>query len=240
MKNCEHKWVDYTDRNGKTESLCLYCPLSKAEHDASKAATDVDSLIYSESPFLSTVRKDNLLKLGNYGLLALHGGKTPVSMFLDASKRTDRVSDWLPSIGPGPHDNFHGVNRSVDRSGRAGYRYAALKSSPVEETVLNLVALILREGGRCELIVCQSSTFNELIIALGSTAQTTLSVGSKTALGIPALAYLTPYGRICIIADDQTGEPGAIYGITVDTWAYDDKFGLYCTDPSANGVAVIS
>jgi len=135
----------------------------------------------------------------------------------DFNAKIKGLAAWLPFTAPTAGDNFFGVDRSVDVTRFSGLRrdYTGV---PIEEALIDLSALIGREGGRPDKLFFSFQNYANLEKALGSKAVyvNVQSEGSYN-IGFPGMKVMGARGPIEVVGD-QNFPDSYMYMLQMNTW----------------------
>lgn len=125
------------------------------------------------------------------------GGATPL--------RIRGLAAWLPfgSTAISSSDSFWGVNRYQDRI-RLGGVYLDISGGPIEEGLIDLAELIIREGGDPEVCFMSHKQWGNLKKSLGTKVEyENMETESKdgVAISFKAISVTTGAGSVKIVAD---------------------------------------
>lgn len=122
---------------------------------------------------------------------------------------------WLPSVAPGPTDNFYGVNRSVD-SRLYGLYYNGAQQ-PLEEAIIDAAMLVRREKGKPRHFATNPGSMSALIKALGTRREYVDMQSEDGVIGFTGVRVMGPGGSITCF-DDRNCQAATGYLLQMNTW----------------------
>lgn len=134
----------------------------------------------------------------------------------DRGSKIAGLESWIPSTDP-TSSAFFGVDRSVDPTRLGGIRFDG-SALPIEEALIQGLALASREGAGPGVAWMNPLKHAELVKALGSKAQYDMATAYKRAdIGFKALVVQGPEGEVKVMAD-RNCPYNKIYCLDMDTW----------------------
>lgn len=137
----------------------------------------------------------------------------------DYDKALSGLEAWLP------YDNratklagsFFGVTRSADATRLGGLVYDG-SALPIEEALINALALVGREGGNPDYVFMNFADWSNLVKALGSKVMyIDVKAGYEGALGFTGIVVNGPRGAVKVVPDVSCPK-GDAYIVQLDTW----------------------
>ena len=126
---------------------------------------------------------------------------------------------WIPTTAPTGGDNFFGLDRSTDVTRLSGIRYSAGSGGPIEESLIDTAALVVREGGMPSHVFMNPLDYAALVKALGSKVLYDRAKSfDEPDIGFKAVSLMGPSGPISVIGDLNCPK-GFAYMLQLDTWA---------------------
>ena len=133
----------------------------------------------------------------------------------DVNAKPKGLAAWLPTVAPTAGDNFFGVDRSADTNRLAGIRYDG-SSQSIEECVIDATALLAREGGRPDKMICGFASYSALEKALGAKVQyVDLKAGEVGFRGLT----INGANSMLQVLPDRSCQALTGYLLKMDTWA---------------------
>ena len=140
------------------------------------------------------------------------------------------LAGWLPTAAPvlgGPA--FFGLDRGVDPTRLAGSRFNGL-GLPIEEALKRISTLIVRNGGRPDMVFLNPLDYERLELSLEGRARfetMTTQVGGKRSaqVGFDSMIITTTAGKANVVADVDCPQ-GTGYMLQMDTWEMHHLKGL--------------
>ncbi len=140
------------------------------------------------------------------------------------------LAGWLPTVAPvigGPA--FFGLDRGVDPTRLAGSRFNGL-GLPIEEALKRISTLIVRNGGRPDMVFLNPLDYERLELSLEGRARfetMTTQVGGKRSaqVGFDSMIITTTAGKANVVADVDCPQ-GTGYMLQMDTWEMHHLKGL--------------
>jgi hypothetical protein len=130
------------------------------------------------------------------------------------------IPGWVPKVAPTGGDNFFGLDRSVD-SRLSGVRYTAGSGGPIEETFIKAAALLVREGGKPDMVAMNPLDYANLVTALGSKViYDRLGSDKDPAFGFETVKLMGPAGPISIVPEMKIGT-GDAWMLTSKVWNFE-------------------
>ena len=125
---------------------------------------------------------------------------------------------WLPLVAPAGGDNFFGLDRSSDVTRLAGIRDTTHAGGPIEETIIDLAALVVREGGMPNKVIMNPLDVALLIKALSSKVIYDRSKSfDEPDIDFKTVAVQGPAGQLDVVGDVNCPQ-GRGYMLQLDTW----------------------
>ena len=129
---------------------------------------------------------------------------------------------WIPSVTPGPADNFFGVNRSNSPSKLAGMRFP-LSAESIQDALIDSVNVLAANGNECgdpDLIFINPISYQTLVKQLTAQGQYQMikaQMNEEVSISFKALVLPTANGEISILQDRNV--PGqTAYIVNSKTW----------------------
>lgn len=133
----------------------------------------------------------------------------------DFNKKISGLASWVPLVDPGATP-FFGVDRSVDVTRLGGVR-KDVSSLPIEEALIDVDALLVREGGSPDYCFMDTQNFANLEKALGSKVQFINVKDEEGIVGFDGISIHGQKGKIKVIPD-QNAFSDRFYLMQMDTW----------------------
>ena len=133
----------------------------------------------------------------------------------DSNAKISGLDAWLPLPGTLTSSPFFGVDRTADSTRLAGVS-KDYTGAPIEEALIDLAALIGREGGTPDQCFMSFENYAALEKALGSKVQY-IDLKSDIGLAFKGIQIMGHRGPISVVAD-QNCQPDRFYMIQMDTW----------------------
>lgn len=127
---------------------------------------------------------------------------------------------WLPTTAPavGGGDNFFGLDRSSDVTRLAGIRDATHAGGPIEETLIDMAALVVREGGNPDTVFLNPLDYAKFVKAMsGKVIYDRSKSFDEPEIDFKAIKIAGPSGEIDVIGDINCPS-GTGYMLQMDTW----------------------
>lgn len=134
----------------------------------------------------------------------------------DNNLKLKGLSAWVPFTAPASNDSFWGVNRSSDPTRLAGIRYDGTAQN-IEEAFISAASLVSREGGSPDVALTNYTTWNALVMALGSKV-TYEAMETPAGIGFKALVIQGGDSQLKVVPDRNCPSQYT-YLLTLDTWA---------------------
>jgi len=231
MSNCNHQYKTYSGLF-ETYPYCTACGLKKSEIEAASNIVAEKKSSYFRPLVPTFAFHDKCPSVIN----SLYGSKTlrvPVNCNFQQAQSTsiffefDTFDNWFdfPPYRWITRDysgtKFHGVDRSIDEIRLSGTVFDGRRFT-IEEALLQLSALIAREGAKPSHGFMQVDDYQNFLQSIGKDPNQ------------PSFTLVNLYNHIVIFPDEDCPRHFA-YILEMDTWRSDPIFGIYCTNPSANG-----
>jgi hypothetical protein len=130
------------------------------------------------------------------------------------------IPGWIPKVAPSPGDNFFGLDRSGDTR-LSGVRYTAGAGGPIEETLIQAAARLVREGGTPDLVAMNPLDYANLVVALGSkVVYDRLGSSDDPKFGFDTVKLMGPKGPIMIVPEFNVGT-GDAWMLTSSSWCFE-------------------
>lgn len=131
------------------------------------------------------------------------------------------IPGWVPKVAPTTGDNFFGLDRSVDATRLGGLRYTAGSGGPIEETLIQAAARLIREGGKPDMVAMNPLDIANLVTALGSK----VNYDRSGSVDSPDFGFKTPVlvagnGAMKIVPEVEVGT-GDAWMLTSSTWSFE-------------------
>jgi len=126
---------------------------------------------------------------------------------------------WLPYADRSTKlgASFFGVTRSADATRLGGLVYDGT-ALPIEEALINSLALVGREGGNPDYVFMNFADWSNLVKALGSKVQyVDVKAGAEGAVGFTGIMVNGPRGVVKVIPDMNCPK-GDAYVVQLNTW----------------------
>ncbi len=128
------------------------------------------------------------------------------------------LAAWIPLVAPVGGDNFFGLDRSSDVTRLAGVRDTTHAGGPLEETIIDVAALVVREGGNPDTVILNPLDIAKLVKALS----TKVIYDRSKSFDEPDIAFKSvsvqgPNGQLDVIGDINCPQ-GLGYMLQMDTW----------------------
>jgi len=126
---------------------------------------------------------------------------------------------WLPYANRSSKlaASFFGVTRSADATRLGGLVYDGT-ALPIEEALINALALVGREGGNPDYVFMNFADWSNLTKALGSKVQyIDVKAGAEGAVGFTGIMVNGPRGVVKVIPDMNCPK-GDAYVVQLNTW----------------------
>lgn len=137
----------------------------------------------------------------------------------DVNAKIKGLSAWLPTTAPTTGDSFFGVDRSVDSSRLAGVRSDG-RGKPLDEALIDALALLCREGGRPDNCILGPVAYAGLVKTLGAKVEyvdVSLDIDG-VVVGFRGIKLASPDGVVNVFSDrDCPAKLG--YLLEMKTWA---------------------
>lgn len=133
----------------------------------------------------------------------------------DFNLKIKGLDAWVPLTDPSATP-FFGVDRSVDVTRLGGVR-KDVSSLPIEEALVDVDALLSREGGTPDYCWMDTQNFANLEKALGSKVQYINVKDEEGIVGFDGISIHGQKGRIKVIPD-QNAFSDRFYMLQMDTW----------------------
>ena len=128
------------------------------------------------------------------------------------------LSAWIPLVAPSIGDNFFGLDRSSDVTRLSGIRDTTHAGGPIEETLIDIAALVVREGGMPDTVFLNPLDVAKFVKALSTKAIYDRSKSfDEPDIDFKAVKIQGPAGEIDVIADINCPQ-GLGYMLQMDTW----------------------
>lgn len=133
----------------------------------------------------------------------------------DIEAKLKGLDAWLPSTVSAT--SFYGVDRTADSTRLGGVRYDG-SAQPIEEALVDALALAAREGGSPDYCFLNYANFSNLEKALGSKVQyVSLGVDGVPSVGFRGMMINGPKGPVKVVADQNC--PALVaYLVQMDVW----------------------
>lgn len=127
------------------------------------------------------------------------------------------VPAWVPSTAPTTGDSFFGVDRSTDKTRLGGLRVAG-NGGPIEETLIESAARLVREGSSPDYAFMNPLDYANLVKALGAKVlYDRASTVDEPDIGFKAVLLDGPEGPIKVVSDLNVPY-GSAFMLQLDTW----------------------
>lgn len=137
----------------------------------------------------------------------------------DYDKALSGLDAWLPYDNRATKlaSSFFGVTRSADATRLGGLVYDG-SALPIEEALINALALVGREGGNPDYVFMNFADWSNLVKALGSKVMyIDVKAGYEGALGFTGIVVNGPRGAVKVVPDVSCPK-GDAYIVQLDTW----------------------
>lgn len=132
----------------------------------------------------------------------------------DNNNACSGLASWLPTTDPSSSDNFYGVNRSVDTR-LYGISYDG-SGQAIEESVVDHMLLIAREGGMPDAFWTNFGSYAALDKALGTRRQY-VDIEGPAGIAFRGIELMGAGGPVKCMAD-RSCQVQRGYMLQVDTW----------------------
>lgn len=127
---------------------------------------------------------------------------------------------WTPATAPTAGDNFFGLDRSVHTYRLAGVPVTG-GGGPIEETLIQAAALLVREGSRPDVCFMNPLNVAAFVKALGSKViYDRVAAYEMADVGFQSVKVIGPAGAIDIVADLNCPY-GTAHMLQLDTWSFE-------------------
>lgn len=127
------------------------------------------------------------------------------------------IASWVPQVAPGPTDSFYSVNRSVDATRLAGWRYNGQGQS-IEEVIQIMAAYIKREGGLVDYCFLSPRNWYRLSMSASTRSVFDISTGKKDfPFGFSGFKVTTAAGDVTVVAGPNV-KSDRLYLINKASW----------------------
>lgn len=128
------------------------------------------------------------------------------------------LAAWLPLVAPVGGDNFFGLDRSSDVTRLSGIRDTTHAGGPIEETIIDVAALVVREGGNPDTVVLNPLDVAKFVKALSTKVIYDRSKSfDEPSVDFKSVKVMGPAGEIDVIGDINCPQ-GTGYMLQLDTW----------------------
>ena len=125
---------------------------------------------------------------------------------------------WLPLVAPTGGDNFFGLDRSSDVTRLAGIRDTSHAGGPLEETIIDVAALVVREGGMPNKVILNPLDVAKLVKALSTKVIYDRSKSfDEPDIDFKSVSIQGPAGQLDVVGDINCPQ-GLGYMLQLDTW----------------------
>jgi uncharacterized protein YegJ (DUF2314 family) len=146
--------------------------------------------------------------------LSVRGDRQAGAYTTQALPKVAGFSAWIPTVAPSAGESFFGVDRSVDsRLHGQVFNGAGL---PIEESLIELSALIGREGGAPDYAFVNFKTYAALEKALGSKIMY-VDLKVAAAINFTGIKIYGANGPITVLADRSVPDK-KVYMLQMDSW----------------------
>lgn len=129
------------------------------------------------------------------------------------------LAAWIPATAPTSGDSFFGLDRSTDPVRLAGVRYTSGSGGPIEEILIDVAALVSREGGRPDVAFMNPLDYANFVKALGSkVSYDRVASIDEPDVGFEAVKLMGPKGPVKVVPDLNCPK-GIGYMLTLNTWS---------------------
>lgn len=130
------------------------------------------------------------------------------------------IAGWIPKVAPVGGDNFFGLDRSGDTR-LSGIRVTAFSGGPIEETLIQAAARLVREGGKPDVVAMNPIDYANLVTALGSKViYDRLGSSEDPKFGFETVRLMGPKGPIMVVPEYNVGT-GDAWMLTMSTWSFE-------------------
>jgi hypothetical protein len=133
----------------------------------------------------------------------------------DSNAKISGYTAWLPTVAPGPADNFYGVNRSVDTR-LYGLAYPGA-GQPIEEAIIDASMLVRREKGKPRHFITNYGSESALIKALGARREYVDWTSEDGVIGFRGVKIQGPGGPIECFSD-RNCQAATGFLLQMNTW----------------------
>lgn len=125
---------------------------------------------------------------------------------------------WIPLVAPVGGDNFFGLDRSSDVTRLSGIRDTSHAGGPIEETIIDVAALVVREGGMPNKVIMNPLDVAKLVKALSTKVIYDRSKSfDEPDIDFKSVAVQGPAGQLDVVGDINCPQ-GTGYMLQLDTW----------------------
>lgn len=129
------------------------------------------------------------------------------------------VPGWVPVTAP-TSSPFFGLDRTSDVTRLSGVRLSQTAGAQIEETLVELSARIVAEGGRPDTAFLNPRDYSNLIKALGSKViYSTVQSFDMPQIGFEAVTVMGPGGPIKVVHEINAPR-GFCWMMQMDTWKF--------------------
>lgn len=138
-------------------------------------------------------------------------------------RRMASIPGWVPTTAPSSGESWFGLDRSVDQR-LYGWSISG-NGGPIEETLIEVLSVLNREGAETDLIVLNPLDWSNLVKAIGSRMNVPYGVvkgGSNVDVGYQSVKIVGPQGMVDVIADLNIVK-GKYAALQLDTWSFESS-----------------
>ena len=183
------------------------------------STTDGGGSLRSGSAVVSAVDRINgVVTLASAGITGLTANDF-IFVAGDYDLAIKGMDAWLPYADRSTKlsASFFGVTRSADATRLGGLVYDGT-ALPIEEALINSLALVGREGGNPDYVFMNFADWSNLVKALGSKVQyVDVKAGAEGAVGFTGIMVNGPRGVVKVIPDMNCPK-GDAYVVQLNTW----------------------
>jgi hypothetical protein len=126
---------------------------------------------------------------------------------------------WIPTTAPAGGESFFGLDRSSDVTRLSGVRYSSGSGGPIEESLIDTAALLVREGSSPDTCFLNPLDIAQLVKAQGTKVMYDRAKSfDEPDVGFKAVTLIGPSGDIKVVADLNCPK-GYAYMLQLNTWS---------------------
>lgn len=136
-------------------------------------------------------------------------------------RRMAGLPSWNPTTAPSAGESFFGLDRSADTR-LYGWAISG-NGGPIEETLIETLATMNREGAETDLIVMNPLDWSNLVKAQGSkVVYSQVKSANDPEIGFQAIKVIGPGGGVDVISDLNCPK-GRAHALQLDTWSFESS-----------------